>query len=58
MRQMLAKVSRLPVEATRRLGRTWIGRNPWIRWPALGLVGFLLLYYPIGMALFYPGFPR
>lgn len=53
MRQMLAKVSRLPVEATRRLGRTWIGRNPWIRWPALGVVAFLVLYYPIGMALFY-----
>lgn len=53
MRQMLAKVSRLPVDATRRLGRTWIGRNPWIRWPALGLLAFLVLYYPVGMALFY-----
>ena len=53
MRQMLAKISLLPVEATKRLGRTWIGRNPWIRWPALGLVAFLVLYYPIGMALFY-----
>ena len=53
MRQMLAKISRLPVEATKRLGRTWIGRNPWIRWPELGLVAFLVLYYPIGMALFY-----
>lgn len=53
MRQMLAKISRLPIEATRRLGRSWIGRNPWIRWPGLALLGFLVLYYPIGMALFY-----
>jgi hypothetical protein len=53
MRQLLARMSRLPVEATRRLGQSWIGRNPWIRWPALGLLAFVVLYYPVGMALFY-----
>ncbi|MGY9055079.1 MAG: DUF2333 family protein [Alphaproteobacteria bacterium] len=53
MRQALGRVSRLPVQAMQKLGRTWIGRNPWIRWPALAFVVFVLFYYPIGMALFY-----
>lgn len=53
MRPLLAKISRLPIEATRRLGRTWIGRNPWIRWPGLAVLVFVAFYYPIGMALFY-----
>ena len=46
MRQALGRVSRLPVQAMQKLGRTWIGRNPWIRWPALAFVVFVLFYYP------------
>ncbi len=53
MRQLLGRLSRLPVVATQKFNRSWIGRNPWIRWPALALAAILLLYYPIGMAMFY-----
>ncbi len=41
------------MDASRALARTWIGRNPWIRWPVLAVVVGLVLYYPLGMALFY-----
>lgn len=53
MRQLLGRVRRLPVIATQRFNRSWAGRNPWIKWPILAVAAILLLYYPIGMAVFY-----
>jgi hypothetical protein len=53
MRQLLGRVRRLPVRAAQRFNRSWMGRNPWIRWPILATLAIFLLYYPVGMALFY-----
>lgn len=53
MRQLLGRVRRLPVAATRRFNQSWVGRNPWIKWPVLAVAVVVLLYYPVGMAVFY-----
>jgi len=53
MRQLLGRARRLPVAAAQRFNRSWMGRNPWIKWPILAVVAVLVLYYPIGMAVFY-----
>jgi hypothetical protein len=53
MRQMLGSVSRLPAMAGQAFNKSWIGRNRWIRWLFLVFVVLAVLYYPIGMAIFY-----